>query len=71
MSRVTKQPEDVFADWLFTKDDYFRDPAARPNIEALQANLKVQKDLGFLKLDIDAAKFADLSLVDEAAKRGG
>ncbi len=71
VARVTKQPEEVFADWLFTKDDYFRDPAARPNIAALQENLKVQKDLGFLKLDIEAAKYADLSLVDEAAKRGG
>jgi NitT/TauT family transport system substrate-binding protein len=69
VSRVTKQPESVFADWLFTGDDYFRDPLARPNIEALQANLKVQKDLGFLRADIEAAKYADLSLVDDAAKR--
>jgi sulfonate transport system substrate-binding protein len=69
VSRVTKQPVANFADWVFTKDDYFHDPDARPNLAALQSNLKVQKDLGFLKLDIDVRKYADLSLVDEAAKR--
>jgi NitT/TauT family transport system substrate-binding protein len=69
VSQVTKQPEANFADWLFTHDDYFHDPDARPNLKALQANLTVQKDLGFLKQDIDVAKYADLSLVDEAAKR--
>ncbi len=69
VSQVTKQPEANFADWLFTHDDYFHDPDARPNLAALQANLKVQKELGFLKLDIDVEKYADLSLVDEAARR--
>ncbi len=69
VSRVTKQPESVFADWIFTGDDYYHDPDARPNLAALQSNLSVQKELGFLKSDIDASRFADLSLVDEAAKR--
>ncbi len=70
VAKVTKQPEAKFADWVFTKDDYFHDPDARPNLAALQSNLKVQKDLGFLKMDIDVQKYADLSLVNEAAKRG-
>ena len=69
VSKVTKQPVANYSDWLFTKDDYFRDPAIRPNIAAMQNNLKVQKQLGFLKLDVDVAKFADLSLVEDAAKR--
>lgn len=69
VARVTKQPVSAFADWVFTKDDYYHDPDARPNLQALQNNLKVQKDLGFLNIDIDVAKYADLSLVDEAAKR--
>ena len=68
---MTKRPESNFADWLFTHDDYFHDPDARPNLVALQSNLNVQKELGFLKLDIDVNKFADLSLVDDAAKRHG
>ncbi len=69
VSEVTKQPAADFEAWLFTKDDYFRDPAIRPNLEALQNNLRVQKELGFLKLDIDVAKYADLSLVNDAAGR--
>ncbi len=69
VSTVTKQPASDFESWLFTKDDYFRDPAVRPNLEALQNNIRVQKELGFLKSDVDVAKYADLSLVDEAAKR--
>jgi NitT/TauT family transport system substrate-binding protein len=69
VARTTKQPEAVFADWVFTGDDYFRDPDARPNLAALQSNLSVQKELGFLRTEIEAAKYADLSMVDEAAKR--
>jgi NitT/TauT family transport system substrate-binding protein len=68
-ARVTKQPESAFADWLFTGDDYYRDPKARPNLVALQANLAVQKELGFLRADIDVSKYADLSLIDAASKR--
>ena len=69
VARVTKQPESAFADWVFTGEDYYHDPDARPNLTALQANLVVQKELGFLKADIDATHYADLSLVDDAAKR--
>lgn len=69
VSKVTKQPPADFAKWLFTKDDYYRDPLIRPNLDALQNNIHVQKDLGFLKSDVDVPKFADLSLAEEAAKR--
>jgi hypothetical protein len=31
--------------------------------------LKTQKEAGFLKIDIDVKKFADLSLVKEAGRR--
>jgi NitT/TauT family transport system substrate-binding protein len=69
VAAFTKEPEADFADWLFTKNDYYRDPDARPNLTALQANLKTQKQLGLLTADIDVGKYTDLSLVDEAAKR--
>ncbi len=69
VSAFTKQPPADFADWLFTKNDYYRDPDARPNMKALQNNLKTQKELGLLNIDIDVEKYADLSLVDEAAAR--
>jgi NitT/TauT family transport system substrate-binding protein len=69
VAQFTKQPEADFSDWLFTKNDYYRDPDARPNLTALQNNIKTQKDVGLLNIDVDVAKYADLSLVDEAAKR--
>ena len=69
VAQFTKQPESDFSDWLFTKNDYYRDPDARPNLTALQNNIKTQKEVGLLNIDIDVAKYADLSLVDEAAKR--
>lgn len=69
VSKVTKRPEANFASWAFTHSDYFHDPDARPNLKALQSNLDVQKELGFLRIAIDVEKHADLSLVDEAAKR--
>jgi NitT/TauT family transport system substrate-binding protein len=69
VAQFTKQPETDFRDWLFTKNDYYRDPDARPNLTALQNNIKTQREVGLLNIDIDVAKYADLSLVDEAAKR--
>ena len=69
VAQFTKEPESNFSDWLFTKSDYYRDPDARPNLTALQNNIKTQKEVGLLNIDIDVAKYADLSLVDEAAKR--
>jgi NitT/TauT family transport system substrate-binding protein len=40
-----------------------------PNLEALQRNVAMMKDLGFVTLDVDVKEHADLSLVQEAAKR--
>lgn len=69
VSDVTKQKPSDFGAWLFTKDDYYRDPQVRPNIPALQSNLDVQKQLGFLRASIDVSKYNDLSLVNDAAAR--
>ena len=69
VSDFTKQPPTYFSDWLFTKNDFYRDPNARPNLAALQSNINDQKEVGLLDVNIDVAKYADLSLVDEAAKR--
>jgi NitT/TauT family transport system substrate-binding protein len=35
----------------------------------LQTNVDLAKELGFLKAPVEVAKYADLSLVQEAAKR--
>jgi len=66
---ATKQPPARFDKWLFTKDDYYRNPKGLPNLTALQENFRIQKELGFLKIDIDAKAYADLGPIEAAAKR--
>ena len=67
-ARVTKQPPERF-DWVFTKKDAYRDPNMLPDLNALQRNVDMTRDLGFVRGTIDIKKHADLSLVEEAAKR--
>ncbi len=66
--RVTKQPPERF-DWLFTNRDCFHDPNMLPDLVALQKNVDMTKDLGFLRGSLDVKKYSDLSIVEEAAKR--
>lgn len=67
-ARVTKQPAERFG-WLFTKADYYRDPGLMPDVEALQKNVDMTVDLGFVKGKLDVSKHTDLSIVKEAAAR--
>jgi sulfonate transport system substrate-binding protein len=67
-ANVTKQPAERFG-WLFTNKDYYRDSTMLPNLEALQKNLDMTTDLGFVKGRVDLAKHVDLSIVKEAAAR--
>jgi len=67
-SRITKQPPERFG-WLFTKADYYRNPEMRPDLDALQKNVDMTKDLGFVKASFDVKAHSDLSLIEEAAKR--
>jgi ABC-type nitrate/sulfonate/bicarbonate transport system substrate-binding protein len=67
-ARVTKQPPERF-EWVFTKKDAYRDPNMVPDLAALQRNVDMTRDLGFVRGTIDIKKHADLSLVEEAAKR--
>ncbi len=69
-AEATKRPGATYADWLFTKKDDYRDPEVRPNLAAVQEDIDRQVEMGFLKSTIDVRKFSDLSLVEEAAKRG-
>ena len=70
VARLNKAPP-ARMDWAFTSSDQYRDPNGMPNLSALQNNLKQQKEVGFLKDDLDVQKYSDLSLVGEAAKRLG
>jgi sulfonate transport system substrate-binding protein len=67
-SKLTKQPPERFG-WVFTKDDYYRDPNMIPNLDALQKNVDMTKDLGFIKASFEVKAHSDLSLVQDAAKR--
>ena len=67
-SKITKAPPERFG-WLFTNKDNYRDPNLMPDLAALQKNIDTTRDLGFVKKPIDIKKFADLTLVTEAAKR--
>ena len=67
-SRLTKQPPERFG-WVFTKQDNYRDPNLMPDLAALQRNVDLMKDLGFIKASVEVKSHSDLSLVEEAAKR--
>lgn len=67
-ARVTRQPVERFG-WVFTKQDNYRDPNMLPDLAALQRNVDTMKDLGYVKANVDVKAHADLSLIEEAAKR--
>ena len=67
-SKVTKAPPERFG-WLFTKQDYYRNPDMLPNLDALQSNINTTHELGFIKATLDVKKYTDLSLAKEAAAR--
>ena len=69
LSGFTKRPADAYSAWLFTKKDDYRDPELKPNLQAVQEDIDRQVEMGFLKAKIDVRRYADLSLVEEAAKR--
>jgi NitT/TauT family transport system substrate-binding protein len=64
-----KRPPAAFESWLFTKKDFYRDPDGKPDLQVVQSSIDKVKELGFIKETLDVSKFADLTIVDEAAKR--
>lgn len=70
LANFAKAPPDRYASWLFTKGgDFYHDPNGLPDLNALQRNIDLQQELGFLRAKLDVNKYADLSLVKEAAAR--
>ena len=69
LAKETKRQPDFFAGWAFTKQDYYRDQSALPDLDALQKNVDLQKELGFLRKSVDVKNYADLGIVKEAATR--
>jgi sulfonate transport system substrate-binding protein len=69
LAQVSKRPPAQYQSWAFTKKDYYRDPNALPDLAALQKNVDLQHQLGFIRRTIDVKQYADLSLIKEAARR--
>ena len=68
-ARLTKQPAESLDGYLFSANDSYLDPSLRPDLGSLQRNIGVMRALGFIKGDVAVKDYADLSLVEEAAKR--
>jgi len=68
-ARFLKRPPALFADWLFTQRDFYRDLDGRPDLGIIQQSVDRVREVGFIKETIDVSKFGDMSLLDEAAKR--
>jgi NitT/TauT family transport system substrate-binding protein len=68
-ANLTKQPAAGLAPFLFTKEDSYVDPKLEPNLASLEKNIGVMRALGFINGEVAVNKYADLSLVEEAAKR--
>ncbi len=67
-SQLTKQPPERFG-WIFSKNDYYRDSNLMPDLDALQRNVDMTRDLGFARGSLDVKAHSDLSLIKEAASR--
>jgi NitT/TauT family transport system substrate-binding protein len=55
--------------WIFTHDDFYRDPNLTPDVPSIQKNLDTLVEFGFIPKKIDLSKQNDVSLVKEAAAR--
>ena len=69
VSGVTKVPTQQLWPWLFTKNDFYRDPNGLLDTAVLQDNIDKMVDRGFLKSGLDVKKYVDLALVREAGAR--
>jgi ABC-type nitrate/sulfonate/bicarbonate transport system substrate-binding protein len=69
VSKFTKIPAKTFYGWLFTKEDFYRDPNAVPDLAALQRNIEAAAKLGVIPKPIVAKNYEMLSIAREAAAR--
>jgi len=69
ISGANKLPPEVLERYIFTKKDNYRNLDGLPDLDVIQHNMHEQQEMGFTKTEIDIHKYADLSLVKEAAAR--
>ncbi len=49
--------------------DFYHAPDIRPNVAAMQHEIEIERQLGFLKAELDIKHYVDLGFVDAAAAR--
>jgi sulfonate transport system substrate-binding protein len=69
VANFNKAPIEEFSEWVFTKEDNYRDPDIRPNLAYLKRNMETMLALGIFKEGFDVYAYSDLSLLDDAKKR--
>ena len=60
VAEVTKLPQPVLASFLLTPQDYWMDPNALPDVDAIQKTFDFLKESGLLKTQLDAKAVVDL-----------
>jgi NitT/TauT family transport system substrate-binding protein len=69
LAEFTKTPPAVWESWAFTAADAYRDPAGKPDLDSFGRGIALAHDLGFVPAALDPHNYADLSMIEEAARR--
>src|SRR5262249_2598999 len=67
VARFLKRPPALFADWLFTKKDFYRDLDGKPDLSVVQQSIDRVQEVGFLKQTSGHHKPASRRRTDGAA----
>jgi sulfonate transport system substrate-binding protein len=68
IGNLVHRPPQMFS-YVFTKRDNYHNPNLMPDLAALQKNVDLTADLGFSNSKFNVDKYADLSIIKEAAAR--
>jgi sulfonate transport system substrate-binding protein len=68
---VFKVPVERLDKSTYNENDVYFDRNGMPDMKALQADVDLAADFGFLKEHIDLVKYTDLSIMEDAVKRIG
>ena len=69
LSDTTKIAAAEYAEWVYTKDDYYYHPQALVDVPRLQHNVNVLKQAGVIPNAIDVTPYVDMTMAKEAAAR--
>lgn len=66
---ISKIPAEQYADWLYTKKDYYYRPDASVDVDRFQNNVNTMLEGGIIPQTIDVRPYIDMSIVREAKAR--